>query len=163
MDSAALATLSRLLDQALATSRIQLSHHERLASRFARAIALTTQVIDSQSLSGNRSIAADAAWAKACILAAQRSRDDAERWRLRALEIQTNDAQATAADRLHLHARHYACAGDPEQSVTLLRQAVDAGYRNPAIHVDASFAAVRRHPDFPAAVRPIRPPRTEPR
>jgi tetratricopeptide (TPR) repeat protein len=143
---------------ALAPSRIQLAHHERLAGKWSRAIAFTQSVLDDATLARNLGIVSDATWAHACTIAARGDREEGERWRQRALETHERDAQSTPASRLHLHARHYACAGDAVRAMGLLKEAVAAGYANPAVHVDPAFAAVRQHPEFAAVVRTIRAP-----
>jgi serine/threonine-protein kinase len=145
-------------ETALANSRIQLSHHERLAGNWSRALALSRSVMDDPGLAPALGLLSDATWAHACTIAARGDREEGERWRLRALEAHERDKQATQASRLHLHARHYACAGDAARAIGLLKEAVAAGYRNPAIHVDPSFALVRRHPEFTNVVKTIRMP-----
>jgi tetratricopeptide (TPR) repeat protein len=143
---------------ALATSRIQLSHHERLAGKWARALTLSQAVMDDPRLTRDLSLVSDATWAHACTMAARGDREESERWRQRALEVHERDRQATQSSRLHLHARHYACAGNAVRAIELLKEAVAAGYGNPAIHVDPSFAVVRQHPEFAAVVKTIRVP-----
>jgi len=145
-------------EAALATSRIQLSHHERLAGKWARALALSQAVMDDPRLTRDPSLVSEATWAYACAIAARGDREEGERWRQRALEAHERDKQATPASRLHLHARHYACAGDAARSIELLKEAVASGYSNPAIHVDPSFALVRRQPEFTAVAKTIRVP-----
>jgi serine/threonine-protein kinase len=145
-------------EAARAQSRIQLSHHERLAGNSTRALALSRAVLDDPALTRDPALISEATWAHACTMAARGDREESERWRRRALDVHEQDKQATQASRLHLHARHYACAGDAARAISLLKEAVAAGYRNPAIHVDPSFALVRRHPEFTHVVKTIRMP-----
>jgi serine/threonine-protein kinase len=143
---------------ALASSRIQLAHHERLSGNWSRALAMSAAVMGDPTMARDLSLVSDAAWAHACTIAARGDKEESEAWRQRALEIHERDRQSTPASRLHLHARHYACGGDAARAIALLKEAVAAGYSNPAIHVDPSFAVVRAHPEFATVVRTIRSP-----
>jgi tetratricopeptide (TPR) repeat protein len=129
-------------------SLLQLSDLERQADRPGRALALVRQALDDPTTARDPKLLSDAHWARACTLAAQGARDEAERARVDASRVQEADAQATPAVRSYALAHYAACARDREGALRFLQEAVSHSFSDPIILFDPTFAAVRDLPAF---------------
>ena len=132
----------------LLNGQVILAGIERLQGQGPKSQAIVDRVLADLATRGDPYLEVDARWARACALAMQAKTADAEAERDRALKLEAAASSETPFAGVFAQAKYQICAGDAARAVSLLRAAVDKGYRDPIILHDPAFTELRKRADF---------------
>jgi eukaryotic-like serine/threonine-protein kinase len=144
--------------RAVLNGLVLLSEIERLENRGPQAEALANGVLADAAVQGDRFLETDARWARADALAVQGKRDLAEAERQHALALEATSAQQPNFPGALSRVKYHVCAGEEDQALAILRQAIDQGLRDPIVLHDPAFAPLRKRVEFAAIASAIAEP-----